>query len=158
MLANPSFDTGIAGWTAAGGSVAGGSVTWVSGPSGDAEGCPFSGGIRVTCPSSTMASCYVNSECFTLPKFADYNFGYRENSARFGPNVCGIELFEGVGCTGTNYQADLNAWLGTGWSSFLFSTINTDVHVSGRIYCYATPTDADATFDMIYLSPTPGGY
>lgn len=103
-----------------------------------------------------MADCYVNSQCFTLQQHKDYNAGYRQSFAGYGP-ACGLELFEGVGCTGASSPGDIPSRIGE-WTPVLFATINTDVYVSGRVYCYVPALDFDAKFDTIYLSPAPGGY
>ena len=159
LLQNPGFDLNVSGWS----SEPGASLKLASGK--DASACPYSGSAAGVAASD--ARIY---QCVPIASGTTYNFGLRASSGVY----CDVNTFTEANCAGEDSGLRTQSlWLNVAWSPDLgssgvagdhallsFTTAATDKSALVSCYSYFEPQDARQPFylDMMYLTPSPGGY
>jgi|CXWL01.1.fsa_nt_gi Tol biopolymer transport system component len=99
LLANPNFDTELAGWV----STEGAPGTILGNPAVDAGGAPTSGSAQVQ-TAAGAGQTFALSQCFDVPPGTHLAAGKTRitTAAASGPTVTlRFDFFEGAGCSGT---------------------------------------------------------
>jgi hypothetical protein len=160
---NPGFDKDVSGWNIFSSE---GTVEWVSGPladgpfNGDAESCPFSGGLYAKC-APPADYCYPQGPCVEIKPHLTYNFGYRQAwGGGGGGHFCGFYVYPGTNCTGNPRMEGAGFSTADRWSMFQFASFEAGESLSARAYCEVDVGGPNSAIyvDMMFLSAAPGGY
>ena len=159
LLRNPGFDTDVSGWSVQPGA----SISWVAGNEGSA--CRLSGSAAGVADSTSRVY-----QCVPVAASTKYNFGLTASSGVY----CDVNTFSHADCTGPDNGLQTQAlWLNVAWSPDLGSTdtpgdhsllsfTTTSTDKSARVSCYSYFETKDAAhpffIDMMYLTPSPGGF
>jgi hypothetical protein len=159
LLKNPGFDANVSGWRAEPGA----SIGWVAGF--DALGCPLSGSAEAFADSTSRVY-----QCVPIASSTKYNFGLKASRGVY----CDVNTFTAAECGGVDNGLRTQAvWINVAWSPDLgststpgdhsllsFTTTSTDKSARVSCYAYGDANDQEYPFniDMIYLTPSPGGY
>jgi hypothetical protein len=163
LVANPGFDVNLAGWNIDSGP---GTFAWQPrgvpdewGYSGDAEACPFSGSVSLTCnKQDPNEACQSMWQCISLRDGATYNFGHKMGNEGGGETHCAIEIWTQTACTGASTLIRDDMWVNLNWpGGWQTTTFDSGAHASARIHCYRTG-GGSGRVDMVFLTPHPGGY
>jgi len=149
LIVNPGFDNALSGWTQGAGAGSAAAAT------DDAEGCPFSGSVFIDNSSSGSKTIY---QCVSVNPSTSYDFGVRMRSNGSGYVHCDLDLFPAANCGGSNATVSSPSWVNVQWSGDLSATMMTMAATrSARVTCYPDP-NVGGNFDMVYLTPAPGGF
>jgi hypothetical protein len=169
LLKNPGFDSNLTSWTISP------QFSNVVRSTRDVNGCPYSGSVTITSGTDSTTNPSI-SQCVAISNAVTYDFGaaIADGDTTTGTLLCysaqcDLRWWSGSGCTGNdvspasppevtwhNYD-----WLQTAYSNTGPLTPPVDA-VSASVTCYTgTPVaglTCQATFDQIYLTPSPGIY
>jgi hypothetical protein len=159
LLKNPGFDADVSSWSSAPGA----SLSLAKG--NDALTCPHSGSAAGL--AEPDARVY---QCVPIASATKYDFGLMASGAVY----CDVDTFTEANCAGQdNGLRTQSLWINLAWSPDLgsngvpgdhamlsFTTAATDK--SALVSCYSYFDDQDPAqpfyLDMMYLTPSPGGY
>jgi hypothetical protein len=117
--------------------------------------CPFSGSAFVS-NSFGASDSQIVSQCVSVSIGTTYDFGVQMQSSG-GYTHCDLDLYPSAGCAGVGINAADDEWLNVYWSGEMSAAIPTGNAISARVSCWAE-AGVNLNFDMVYLTPSPGGY